>query len=77
MASPVFGAMLVGKFIEAQKNEIELEDDDPDAMLIILRIAHLRGEADLSSTLSNSQRSHDMRQIRYGGCLPTVRSWLG
>jgi hypothetical protein len=42
MASSVFCAMLTGKFIEAQKDEIRLEGDDPDAMLIVLRIAHLR-----------------------------------
>lgn len=42
MASSVFRAMLSGNFIEAQKDEIELEDDDPDALLIILRIVHLR-----------------------------------
>jgi hypothetical protein len=42
MASPVFRAMLTGRFIEAWKDEIQLEGDDPDAMLIVLRIAHLR-----------------------------------
>lgn len=42
MASSVFKAMLSRNFIEAQKDEIELEDDDPDALLIILRIVHLK-----------------------------------
>jgi len=42
MASPVFCAMLVGRFAEARKDEFQLLGDDPDAMLIVLRIAHLR-----------------------------------
>jgi BTB/POZ domain-containing protein len=42
--SPVFKAMLTGGFREASKDasEIYLPDDDPDALLFLLRIAHVR-----------------------------------
>lgn len=42
--SPVFKAMLTGRFREAETStfEIPLPDDDPDALLLLLRIAHLR-----------------------------------
>jgi len=42
LASPVFRAMLTGKFVEASKEVVELEDDDPDALLVVLRVAHFR-----------------------------------
>ncbi|KAE9962923.1 hypothetical protein EG328_011923 [Venturia inaequalis] len=43
MASPVWGAMLKGPFKEASQNEITLsDDDDPEALLTVLRIAHLK-----------------------------------
>ena len=42
--SPVFRAMLTGNFREAgaTTSEILLPDDDPDALLFLLRIAHLK-----------------------------------
>lgn len=42
MTSPVFKAMLTGNFLEATKDEIKLEDDEPEALLIVLRIAHFK-----------------------------------
>jgi hypothetical protein len=42
MASPVWRAMLTGQFIEATKNEIPFVDDDPEALLLVLRVAHLK-----------------------------------
>ena len=51
--SPVFKAMLTGGFREAAAttSEIPLPDDDPDALLLLLRIAHLKFK-DLPDTLS-------------------------
>ncbi|TID22680.1 V-type proton ATPase subunit D [Venturia nashicola] len=51
MASPVFKAMLTGNFSEAVKDEIVLEDDDPGALLLVLRIAHLK-HSEVRRTLS-------------------------
>lgn len=50
--SPVFKAMLTGNFREAgaTASEILLPDDDPDALLFLLRIAHLKFK-DLPDTL--------------------------
>lgn len=43
MASPAWRAMLKGPFKEASQNEVPLgDDDDPVALLTVLRIAHLR-----------------------------------
>ena len=42
LASPVWKAMLTGGFAESRKTTISLEDDDPDSLLILLRIAHLQ-----------------------------------
>ena len=44
LASPVWRAMLNPKshFKEAEKQEVEFPDDDLDALLIILRVAHLK-----------------------------------
>lgn len=44
IASPVWRAMLTGKFMEAsvQNREIPFVDDDPEALLTVLRIAHHR-----------------------------------
>lgn len=44
LASPVWRAMLDPKshFKEAEKQEVEFPDDDLDALLIILRVAHLK-----------------------------------
>jgi hypothetical protein len=42
MASPVWRAMLSGEFIESKLNEIPFADDEPEALLLVLRIAHLR-----------------------------------
>lgn len=43
LASPVWRTMLdpEGRFMEANAKEVSLPDDDPDALLIILHIAHL------------------------------------
>ena len=51
--SPVFKAMLTGGFREAGAtiSQIPLPDDDPDALLLLLRIAHLKFK-DLPDTLS-------------------------
>lgn len=51
--SPVFKAMLTGGFREAvaTNSQIPLPDDDPDALLLLLRIAHLKFK-DLPHTLS-------------------------
>ncbi len=51
--SPVFKAMLAGGFREAGAtiSQIPLPDDDPDALLLLLRIAHLKFK-DLPDTLS-------------------------
>ena len=42
LASPVFKAMFDRFCIESEATEISLPDDDPGAMLIVLKIAHLR-----------------------------------
>lgn len=44
IASPIWRAMLIGKFMEAdcQNPEMPLVDDDPEALLTVLRIAHHR-----------------------------------
>ncbi|KAE9992667.1 hypothetical protein Vi05172_g11935 [Venturia inaequalis] len=44
IASPVWRAMLGGRFMEGnvQNREIPLIDDDPEALLTVLRIAHHR-----------------------------------
>jgi hypothetical protein len=51
--SPVFKAMLAGGFREAEAtiSKIPLPDDDPDALLLLLQIAHLKFK-DLPNTLS-------------------------
>ena len=51
--SPVFKAMLTGGFREAGAaiSEIPLPDDDPEALLLLLRIAHLKFK-DLPNTIS-------------------------
>jgi len=40
--SPVFGAMFGGAGAESMKTEIPLPDDELEAMLIVLQIAHLK-----------------------------------
>jgi hypothetical protein len=42
LASPVWRAMLTGRFVEAGQDEIPLIDDDFAALLIVLYIAHLK-----------------------------------
>ena len=44
LASPVWRAMLNPRshFREAEKQEVEFPDDDLDALLIVLRVAHLK-----------------------------------
>ncbi len=42
LASPVWKAMLGGQWVESEASEIPLPDDDVEAMLLVLRIAHLR-----------------------------------
>ena len=53
LASPVWRAMLDPKsqFKEAERQEVEFPDDDLDALLIILRVAHLKFR-DLPDSLS-------------------------
>ncbi|KAF2655964.1 hypothetical protein K491DRAFT_715811 [Lophiostoma macrostomum CBS 122681] len=41
LASPVWRAMLERSWVESKAPEIIFPDDDPEAMLIVLRIAHL------------------------------------
>lgn len=41
-ASPVFSAMLASPFKESTQDELVLEDDNPEALLVFLRTAHLR-----------------------------------
>jgi hypothetical protein len=54
LASPVWKAMFGTRWAECEASEIPLPDDDVDAMILVLRIAHLRfhelpGERRLSS----------------------------
>jgi hypothetical protein len=42
LASPVWKAMFETRWVESEASEIPLPDDDVDAMLLVLRIAHLR-----------------------------------
>lgn len=80
MASPVFRAMLTGRYMEARKEEIQLEGDDPDAMLIVLRIAHLRCSQvrrtfEAHSELANVATicdKYDMVAI----CRPFIPGWV-
>jgi hypothetical protein len=79
LASTVFCAMLRGKFSEAKKVEIELEEDDPDALLIVLRIAHWK-LSEVRRSLSKAQLvnvaticdKYDMVTI----CRPFVPGWV-
>ncbi|KAF1991477.1 hypothetical protein K402DRAFT_294941, partial [Aulographum hederae CBS 113979] len=41
-ASPAWRAMLTGQFSESTASEVPFPEDDPDALLIVLRIAHLQ-----------------------------------
>ena len=41
-ASPVWRAMLTGPYEEGTAEEISFPSDDPDALLVMLRIAHLQ-----------------------------------
>lgn len=79
LASPVFRAMLTGNFSEAMKDEIELEDDDPEALLIALRIAHLKhNEVDRTlslSTLVNVATICD-KYDAVTVCRPFVDGWV-
>jgi len=80
MASPVFRTMLAGKFAEAQKEEIELAEDHPGALLIILRVAHLR----LSEVRRKFLFSHQLIDVaticdKYdlvAVCRPFVPGWV-
>ncbi|KAF2804007.1 uncharacterized protein BDZ99DRAFT_452478 [Mytilinidion resinicola] len=42
LASPVWNAMLSDKWAERSEKEVEFPDDNPEALLIVLGIAHLR-----------------------------------
>jgi hypothetical protein len=42
LASPVWNRMIFGPWAEGWKKEIEFPDDDPEAVLIVLGIAHLK-----------------------------------
>jgi hypothetical protein len=42
MSSPVWKAMLTGPFIESKTKEIRLPEDLPEALLAILKIAHMK-----------------------------------
>lgn len=42
LGEPVFKTMLIRNFSESTKDKIELQYDESDALLIVLRIAHLK-----------------------------------
>jgi len=42
LASPVWNAMLGGRWRESGASEVALPDDDPEAMHIVLKLAHLK-----------------------------------
>jgi hypothetical protein len=42
LASPVFKAMLTGRFLEASASELKLPDHDPEALAILLNVSHLQ-----------------------------------
>ena len=42
VASPVWNAMLSGRWPESKQSEVELPEDDPSGMTIIMNIAHAR-----------------------------------
>lgn len=75
-ASPVFRAMLAGPFIESTKKLLVLEDGNPEALLAVLRIAHMRFHCSLR--IRDQRRTHrrcyDLRQVRYGSRLSTLHS---
>ncbi|KAF2689690.1 hypothetical protein K458DRAFT_462793, partial [Lentithecium fluviatile CBS 122367] len=54
MGSEPFSAMLFGGFAESNNTEIYLEDDNPQAFLIVLQICYHKYE-ELPVTLSQSQ----------------------
>lgn len=57
MMSPVWKAMLSGKFREGSTmHEIPLPDDDPEAMKFILNIVHLRPSSAPKSFVDNNNR---------------------
>ncbi|KAF2495659.1 hypothetical protein BU16DRAFT_527437 [Lophium mytilinum] len=41
LASPVWKAMFSDRFAESQASEVEFPDDDEEALLVVLRVAHL------------------------------------
>jgi hypothetical protein len=80
MASSVFRAMLVGKFLESQEDEVELEGDDPRALLTVLRIAHLRC-SEVRRTFTYCTQLVDIATIcdKYdlvAICRPFVSDWV-
>lgn len=80
MASPVFRAMLAGKFAEARLTKIRLEGDDSDAMLIVLRIAHLRF-SEVQRSFRDDESLVNVATLcdKYGMvaiCRPFIPGWL-
>lgn len=79
LASPVFRAMLTGNFSEATKKEIELEDDDARALLLVLQIAHLRFEEVarelMLTTLINVATTCDKYDM-VAVCRPLIPGWV-
>jgi hypothetical protein len=79
MASPVWRAMLSGEFVEAKLGEIPFADDDPDALLLVLRIAHLRFHE-----IPQQMTRHKLVEVaticdKYDTvamCRPFIRDWM-
>ena len=77
LASPVWRAMLDPKshFKEAEKQEVEFPDDDLDALLIILRVAHLKFR-ELPNSLSFKELVNLAVVCDKFDAVGVVRRWL-
>ncbi|QDS73117.1 hypothetical protein FKW77_001062 [Venturia effusa] len=79
MASPVWRAMLKGPFRESTQKEITLSDDEPQALLTVLRIVYLRTyeisrEMSLSQLVSIATICDKYDTVAV--CRPMVEEWI-
>jgi hypothetical protein len=74
-ASPVWHKMLDGAWGESTKSEIALPDDDPDAMLLVLRVAHVQFQL-LRKSLTNEMMYELAIVCDKYDCVELLQRWL-